>query len=131
MAPESSPPTRTALSIGDESRDKLKRPFGAVAALIDNPRESAELALVERRVVRLSTLELSATGPITPAEPEVLIARQAAARVETEDGWHHMAAHRLTGAFDGDAEQRIALAALDILRENDLLKQELCAESVK
>lgn len=124
MAPESPSPTRTALSIGDESRDKLKRPFGAALASESQVAESPEL--ISLRSARLCSIALQSTGPIKPAEPEVLIARQAAARVEAEDGWHEMAAHRLTGAFDGDAEQRIALAVLDILRENNLLKQELC-----
>lgn len=131
MSTEKHPPsgTRTARSVGDESADRPLRPFGAAL-----PVDSVQLVkpdLLEHRVARLSTLTLKAPGPISAAEPEVLIARQAAARVEAAEGWHELAAARLTGQFDGDVEQSIALETIAVLRENDMLKHALDAESLK
>ncbi len=56
-----------------------------------------------------------------PATLELAIAREAAARIEREDGYDRCAEHRLAGAYDGDEETRIALATIAILRERGML----------
>lgn len=58
-----------------------------------------------------------AEGPITPAAtPEDQLAREVVAQIEREDGWFACAVARLRGAYDGDTEHRIALAAIKVAR---------------
>jgi hypothetical protein len=58
-------------------------------------------------------------GPVKPAaSPEDQIAREAAAKIEREDGFDGCAEARLLGAYDGDAEHRIALKAIELFHQS-------------
>lgn len=57
-------------------------------------------------------------GEITPAAtPDDQLAREAVAEIERADGYHVCAEARLRGAYDGDTEHRIALAAIRRARQ--------------
>jgi hypothetical protein len=53
-----------------------------------------------------------------PASPDDALARQAVAEIEREEGFDRCAECRLHGAYDGDAEHRIALAAIRLARQS-------------
>jgi len=57
-------------------------------------------------------------GKPADGDLDTLIARQAAAEIEREEGYDRCAIARLAGAYDGDAEHRIALAAIRRLRDS-------------
>lgn len=58
------------------------------------------------------------TGPYPPAAtPEDEIAREAVALVEEQEGYRACAEHRRRGAYDGDTEHSIALAAIRLFKE--------------
>lgn len=59
-----------------------------------------------------------------PASPDDAIARQAVAEIEREDGFDRCADCRMHGAYDGDHEHRIAIAAIRLLREQSTTEDE-------
>jgi hypothetical protein len=53
-----------------------------------------------------------------PASREDQLARLAAAEIEREDGFDGCAENRIRGAYDGDAEHRIALKAIELFKQS-------------
>ena len=58
------------------------------------------------------TPEERALPTIPAATPEDQLAREIVAQIEREDGYEGCAFSRLRGAYDGDGEHRIAVAAI-------------------
>ena len=94
--------------------------MGNITNIFGGEEQLPEVEHIDGNVAQL-TRKAFRPRAVKPGTPDVLLAREAIARVERADGWDRCAEHRLAGAYDDDEETKVVLSALAILRERGML----------